>query len=256
MKFKALALAALAVASVGSANATIGNGNVTKDAELFLVVFDDNASYTKDLGVTLSQWDALSTSSQTWSLSGDSAYNSFNAQVANASKVQWAVVNGTTIGDIVTANDLSMISTVKVGQEAAAAGQSASGFVNGLSNLGTFVSAVNGTGTHNTTANGSSYNTKGTAGYFSPSLTNFNNFIDFSIANSVGATSTVTKLGTNDFDPDSAALQVVYTGTIKLNASSLDYTVPTAAVPEPGTYAMLLAGLGALAFVARRRSAR
>jgi hypothetical protein len=39
-------------------------------------------------------------------------------------------------------------------------------------------------------------------------------------------------------------------------ASSFDMDLRVAAVPEPGTYTMLLAGLGALGFVVRRRSAR
>lgn len=38
------------------------------------------------------------------------------------------------------------------------------------------------------------------------------------------------------------------------NTGSVTATVMTAAVPEPETYAMLIAGLGALAFVARRKS--
>ena len=36
---------------------------------------------------------------------------------------------------------------------------------------------------------------------------------------------------------------------------SIDNVTTTAAVPEPGTYALLLAGLGAIGFVARRRRA-
>jgi len=44
------------------------------------------------------------------------------------------------------------------------------------------------------------------------------------------------------------------TGTSDSIGSSLDKVSLTAAVPEPQTYALMLAGLGALSFVARRRN--
>jgi hypothetical protein len=40
------------------------------------------------------------------------------------------------------------------------------------------------------------------------------------------------------------------------SVSTLPSTGPIAAVPEPETYAMMLAGLGALGFVGRRRKAK
>lgn len=40
-----------------------------------------------------------------------------------------------------------------------------------------------------------------------------------------------------------------------LAIDNVSFSVTTAAVPEPGTYAMLLAGLGAVGFIARRRRA-
>jgi hypothetical protein len=47
--------------------------------------------------------------------------------------------------------------------------------------------------------------------------------------------------------------RLVATGT-GVRDSSLDVTISFAPIPEPGTYAMMLAGLGLMALVARRRS--
>lgn len=52
----------------------------------------------------------------------------------------------------------------------------------------------------------------------------------------------------------SAPVVSEYAGTWSFNGNSLNYTV--AAVPEPETYAMLLAGLGLMGAVARRRRAK
>jgi len=61
-------------------------------------------------------------------------------------------------------------------------------------------------------------------------------------------------------------LSYTYTGTGNIDTSSLGFTIQgntnpvapssVAAVPEPETYAMMLAGLGALGFVGRRRKAQ
>jgi len=46
---------------------------------------------------------------------------------------------------------------------------------------------------------------------------------------------------------------VDYLGVSSLSISNLQLTPATAPIPEPGTYALLLGGLGVLGFVARRR---
>jgi hypothetical protein len=55
--------------------------------------------------------------------------------------------------------------------------------------------------------------------------------------------------------PTAGQYHLDISGTFGPNASAGQYSVAIAAVPEPETYAMLLAGLGAMGFVARRRRA-
>jgi len=56
-------------------------------------------------------------------------------------------------------------------------------------------------------------------------------------------------------DGSAMKLKFIATGTSDSYGSSLDNVSLTAAVPEPETYAMLLAGLGLVGVVARRRKA-
>lgn len=56
-----------------------------------------------------------------------------------------------------------------------------------------------------------------------------------------------------DFTANSNATNLTFTGNNAVHYIGLDNVVVTAAVPEPGTYAMLLAGVALLGAVARRR---
>jgi len=72
-----------------------------------------------------------------------------------------------------------------------------------------------------------------------PAATTNNNWTTFSTSFVAGASTTIGFRAT---------------GTSDTLGSSLDKVSLTAAVPEPQTYALMLAGLGALGFVARRRN--
>lgn len=279
MMFKKIAAAAALLAAAPAfaaiASGTSGNG------ELFLVVADSAAkvSYTLDLGVTqndffvVGQADAGYT--RDWALN-DAQFASFIGAAAEAN-LQWAVMaNETTGGTAVGAQ--RTFSTFRVGTEALL-GQ----WVNGLfsagtatTQMGTFFTGVNTTGTHGTPGvplnfgvNGSSFNreTDPNRGYFGEAngLTpSFNNNTPSGLVNinDVNVSSNfyyITRSGTDQLAPvlvdpfnNAAAMGKFTLQRDDTGRYNLDYTIP--AVPEPGTYGLLLAGLAAVGFVARRRS--
>jgi hypothetical protein len=269
-------LAAPAYAAIASG--TSGNG------ELFLAVFDDKVSYTLDLGVRQNdffvdgQKDLGYTKS--WNLSGD-IWDAFLRQ-ADAKSLQWSVVASETTGGTAKGG-IRLFTTVTSGSEGVVGNMTNQGLTNGIGStqLGTFYSAVNQTGTHppqnNFDINGNSTNLKSDGNAYFGSRTGnpptLNGNAPFSSANMVGDDSYfyfLTRSGATQLDKvavdqfDNASFKGMFSlsagvangvasSTIDSGGYMLSYSLQP--VPEPGTYALMLLGLGGLAAVARRRKA-
>jgi hypothetical protein len=281
-KLKTLAAALVTAFAVPAAFAAIAPGT-TGNGELFLSVFDDAAklSYTLDLGVTQNTFFTgaqLETGSKYSWVVNDAAFQSFLGQVTPAN-LQWSVLaidstGGTAVGayrlfNTVRAGDESLVSTAVNGK-----------YFNGMgtSQAGTFFNAVNTTGTHGTpgvpldyAVNGSSVNADSDAGnayYGNGSVglsTTLNNNLPFNMANAVGTASSfyyITRSGTdqnaavavdqfNNSQKQGSFLLSAAPGLTGASSYSLSYAL--APIPEPQTYALMLAGLVIVSSIARRR---
>ncbi len=257
MNFKMKAVvAALALTASMSASAGM-TMNSSGDSSLVLTLIDNtnNISATFDLGYSHSTFDRNANNS--WSLSsGDyqSAWDSFWA-TASAADTQWAVASGDNTG---TGVGVRSLFTTKV--DTVVTNIQTTPFGTAMTNFDAYLSAANNQGTHVTAANGASTATAGNA------------FAEFA-----GAYGTTGKYATAIGDTTGALDSNLMVWTVSsasggmtnttqgqyktagfsnyFNMSSNGTLTYVAAVPEADTWAMLLAGLGLMGFIARRRTA-
>jgi PEP-CTERM motif len=263
MKFKKLKLAAAAavLAVSGAASAAIDTGNAG-NGELFFTAWDGANSYTFDLNVTLDAF--LTTVGTAGAPAGgvylnstlDALFDTFFS-TANPATLLWNIVANDNSGARRLISSYSSLPTNAVGADqirsASTAAVSFATAVNtGIAAQGNGNSAVFAINTPgyaaNTTGIRFGTNNGGSALYsINNSGTNANNSYatGLGLAFITGAASGIAPGAFTPMTDEGSALRAY------LDTSTGNLTI--SAVPEPETYAMLLAGLGLMGAIARRR---
>ena len=269
MKLKLIA-AAVALLASGSSFAFISgpddgvaNGIEAVPSEMFMTVWQAsgtgtgtvNRSFTYDMGVSVADMKANKGTDLFINkvISGSSDWTNFLAAGASTS-FQYNVSGGERA-------DVAKNYLLQTYAASTVTTKTNLQLSNGLDAIQQYVGANNATGTHAAGPDGVSFNTSGDA-YF---MTNNSvTWIGSTGANSVavGTAAMFGEMYQNGANPGTNATNSIYAGKMLLSQSGSTYSlqyqvpagvVPVTPVPEASTYAMLLGGLGAIGFMARRR---
>jgi len=252
MKFslKTLAAAVVMAAAATGANAAIDNG-AGGNGDLFFNIWDASGSYTRDLGYSIDSFQAALSAGGDIDLSwaADATFTSFLAGVSDVNALKWNIVAVDKMGDnrlLETYTTLpSPLKTDDVTRTAA-------------NNTRDFATAVNGVigAADSVTVDSASAAWAGKDSFKDTAA----GFLGFSNAGTVANNSYADGLGFMRIDAKvGLKAKSVYTPYVDgqnvkayLDGSDLHLSAAVAAVPEPESYAMLLAGLGMIGFMARR----
>ena len=282
MKFNLRAMAFAAAALVSGAAQADFNNPATGDGTLLFVAIDADANiaFTADLGLTVSSFvnGTTFTSGLAAPVTWNFATNATNSGIAgtNAWSTAYSTFTGTQTGGNFTwgviagesqsGGTVASRNTLSTGNATPAQMlnlTTSAQVTNQLTPIAQFSAAVNNFGNlaaANTNGAATTTSSDGVA-YVNGSGSIFNNFNSFNtwsymLANGVSSTfqraqqvpAQVTQFGNPNGPLDSLASNPI-TFTFDINTN----TLVLAPVPEPGTYAMMLAGLAAVGFMARRR---
>jgi len=254
MKLKYI-VAALGLVASAASQAALVNPDALGNGELALVVYDANASYTLDLGVTFNQFLAgANTTNANLATLTSANWSAFTtAEGANSADWQYAVIGGKDNNGGNNAAILSTIDASFVGQVGANYDSSAVQGGEGQIAL-SFYNNVNTTGTHKTLANGDSYNVSGTPAYYlNSSMDSFNGVL-YQNNGAVG-TDLAVDLVARQQSGSAPAVETTLAGVMNLSQVGGNYVLSynVAAVPEAPALPMAAAGLAMLSFLALRR---
>jgi len=283
MKLKLIAAAAvLAASGAQAAITTPAGGNSDMIATFYSA--SQNATFTVDLGITMSQftssvsasatgiklvWDldastfsdlsATSTGLSTQALNyGNVFTNFYTAPVAGASDLKFAVMAADGSPTIGISNNRGIL--VSAASDATvSANNSAILNASGTAGMQPYMTAANGDTTNSTqgsAAAGANMLDSGDAtnvNFVTGLGDNVKAYLPFNITGADESALSFYALTTTSATGTAAGTVVKYSGAWSFDAATNSLIYQTAPVPEPETYAMLLAGLGLMGAVARRR---
>ena len=253
MKLKLIAAAAVLAAS-GGANAAIDIGG-TGNGDLFFSIWDGANSYTRDLNVRIDAFEAAiaAPGGLSFSFAADAMFTTYLA-TANLATAAWNIVAQDAVGPRRSIYTYSVLPVTRIDAELnRGAVGAAGGFGINVNN----VLSPGGVGTADSAVfPSSSIAYAGNVAFG----TRMNNRLNFSTAGTTANNSFDTGMNLLRINgaPSGLALSTYtpyadegFAVRAFLDSGSGNLTI--AAVPEPETFAMLLAGLGLMGAIARRR---